>query len=264
MRTVVASVGAAAGALVLPTAISLGPVRAAVTPTLCPESLSGISQRNHVALTYDDGPDMTSTPALLDLLERLGVCATFFVLGRHLDDPALLREMAGAGHEIGVHGWDHRPVALHTPRALRDGIARTRDLVEDTTGEPVRWYRPPYGVVTIVSWWAARNAGLDTVLWSAWGRDWEAGATPSSVSRLVGSQLRRGGTVLLHDSDRTSAPGSWKATVGATERLVPGWLGAGTAVGPLAEHGLPEGHAGNMSRVPSRTHRYDTNPFLAS
>jgi peptidoglycan/xylan/chitin deacetylase (PgdA/CDA1 family) len=144
--------------------------------------------------------------------------------------------MAAGGHEIGVHGWDHRPVALHPPRALRDGIARTRDLVEDATGHAVSWYRPPYGLVTVGSWWAARQVGLATVLWSAWGRDWEARATAASVEGLVRSQLTPGGTVLLHDSDRTSAPGSWRATLAATQRLVPAWRAAGLAVGPLAEH----------------------------
>jgi peptidoglycan-N-acetylglucosamine deacetylase len=240
MMPVLPPVAAGAGALLLPSALSLGPVRAALTPTVSPAALSGLSGSDHVALTYDDGPDTASTPAFLDLLDRLGVRATFFVLGRHLGDRGLLREMAEAGHEIGVHGWDHRPVAVHAARTLHDGIARTRDLVEDTTGQEVRWYRPPYGLVTVVSWWAARRAGLDTVLWSAWGRDWEGRATPASVSRLVSTQLRPGGTVLLHDSDRTSAPGSWRATLGATERLVPAWLATGTVVGPLAEHGLPE------------------------
>jgi peptidoglycan-N-acetylglucosamine deacetylase len=197
--------------------------------------LSGVSELAHVALTYDDGPDPRSTPAFLTLLERYDVRATFFVLGRHLGDRALLRDMAAAGHEIGVHGWDHRPVALHGPVALRDGLVRTRDLVEDATGHPVRWYRPPYGVTT-GSRWAAGRAGLQTVRWSAWGRDWERRATAASVTRLVTAQLRPGGCVLLHDSDRTSAPGSWRATLGATERLLPHWLASGLGVGPLAEH----------------------------
>lgn len=232
------TVAGVAAALLLPSTPSLGPVRAALTPALLPARLSGWSSHDHVALTYDDGPDPRSTPAFLDLLDRLGVRATFFVLGRHLGDRGLLREMVGAGHEIGVHGWDHRPVVLHSPVALRDGVVRTRDLVEDVSEEPVRWYRPPYGLLAPTAWWAARQAGLDTVLWSAWGRDWEARATPTSVARLVSAQLRPGGTVLLHDSDRTSAPGSWRTTLAATERLVPAWLATGTAVGPLREHGL--------------------------
>ncbi len=227
---------AGAGAILLPSAVSLGPVRSALTPALVPPRLSGRSDVHHIALTFDDGPDPASTPAFLDELDRLGVRATFFVLGRHLGDRALLREMVAAGHEIGVHGWDHRPVAMHTPRSLHDGLARTRDLVEDTVGGAVRWYRPPYGLVTLASWWAARRVGLDTVLWSAWGRDWEPRASADSVARRVGSQLQPGGTVLLHDSDRTSAPGSWRATLGATGRLVPAWQASGLRVGPLAEH----------------------------
>jgi peptidoglycan/xylan/chitin deacetylase (PgdA/CDA1 family) len=228
------AVGAAA--LLIPSALSFGPLRAALTPRLAPPRLSGLSGLRHVALTFDDGPDLASTPDFLDLLARLRVRATFFVLGQHLGNRALLRQMSAAGHEIGVHGWDHRPAVAYSPRALRDGIARTRDLVEDATGRVVRWYRPPYGIVGVTPSWAAREVGLDTVLWSAWGRDWERRATATSVTRLVGSQLAPGGTVLLHDSDRTSAPGSWRATLGATERLVPAWLSANLAVGPLAEH----------------------------
>lgn len=236
-----AALGAAATLAAAPSLASLGPVRRRLTPHLLPPALSGISSERHVALTYDDGPDRISTPYILRLLEQLGVHATFFVLGRHLHEHDLVAEMLARGHEIGVHGWDHRPVALHSPGALRDGIRRTRDLVEDRTGTPVRWYRPPYGLLTLPAWWAARSNGLETVLWSAWGRDWERTATPDRVVRLVEQQLRPGGTVLLHDSDRTSAPGSWRVTLAATARLVSGWQERDLPVGPLREHGRPEG-----------------------
>jgi len=232
----VAAATACLAAAATPSLVSLGPVRAALTPVVTPAAWSGLSDRAHVALTFDDGPDPTSTPSFLRLLDGLGVHATFFLLGRHLADRGLVRELASAGHGLGVHGWDHRPVVLHRPRALADGLRRTRDLVEDTTGARVRWYRPPYGLVTPAAWWAARAAGLRTVLWSAWGRDWERRATPTSVVRLVQAQLRPGGTVLLHDSDRTSAPGSWRTTLVATERLVDRWRAAGLAVGGLDGH----------------------------
>ena len=231
------TLGAAAGlAASAPSLLSLGPVRRILTPWGSPAELSGISDRSHVALTFDDGPDSSSTPSFLRLLDGLGVTATFFVLGRHLGDHGLLREMTAAGHDIGVHGWDHRPVALHGPLALRDGLLRTRDLVEDEVGAAVQWYRPPYGLVTTGAWWAATQAGLRTVLWSAWGRDWERRATAASVAGLVSAQLRPGGTVLLHDSDRTSAPGSWRTTLMATERLVTQWRHDGLEVGGLASH----------------------------
>jgi peptidoglycan/xylan/chitin deacetylase (PgdA/CDA1 family) len=207
-----------------------------MTPAFAPPELSGLSNGNHVALTFDDGPDVASTPAFLRLLDQLGVRATFFVLGRHLGDGGLVREMASAGHGIGVHGWDHRPVALHAADALREGLTRTRQQIEDSTGAPVTWYRPPYGLVTRAATRAATRAGLRTVLWSAWGRDWERRATPASVVRRVTAQLRPGGTVLLHDSDRTSAPGSWRTTLAATEVLVNRWLAEGLAVGGLESH----------------------------
>ncbi len=225
------------GTAAAPSLLSVGPVRRALTPAFVPAELSGLAPGGHVALTFDDGPDPTSTPSFLRLLDELGVRATFFVLGRHLER-GLLREMVDRGHEIGVHGWDHRPVVLHRPYALLDGIARTRDLVVDASGASVQWYRPPYGLVTTTSWWAAGRAGLRTVLWSAWGRDWERRATPASVTSIVRAQLRPGGTVLLHDSDRTSAPGAWRTTLVATERLVRLWRREGVEVGPLASHWL--------------------------
>jgi peptidoglycan/xylan/chitin deacetylase (PgdA/CDA1 family) len=228
--------GVGLGLLVAPSLVSLGPVRAVLTPAIVPAELSGVSGRWHVALTFDDGPDPTSTPHFLELLDELGVTATFFVLGQHLGDRGLLREMAGAGHSIGVHGWDHRPVALHRPAALHQGLVRTRDLIEDAVDQAVRWYRPPYGVVTTAAWLVARRVGLQTVLWSASGRDWERRATPASVTERVTAQLHPGGTVLLHDSDRTSAPGSWRTTLAATRLLVPQWQQAGLAVGGLHRH----------------------------
>lgn len=74
------------------------------------------------------------------------------------------------------------------------------------------------------------------VLWSAWGHDWTAEATAASVLAAVRRDLRGGGTVLLHDSDRTAAPGCWRSALGAAPGLVAGCREAGWAVGPLGEH----------------------------
>src|SRR4051794_5128407 len=70
--------------------------------------LSGHGRRDHIALTFDDGPDPASTPRFLDVLDALGVRATFFVLGESvMRHPALVRETTRRGHELGVHGWTH-------------------------------------------------------------------------------------------------------------------------------------------------------------
>jgi peptidoglycan/xylan/chitin deacetylase (PgdA/CDA1 family) len=223
----------------LPLLASLGPARRRLTPRLFASRLSGISAGAHVALTFDDGPDPGSTPQFLDLLAEFGVHATFFVLGRHLGDGALLRDTVSRGHEIGVHGWDHVPAPAQEPFRLRRRLADTRQRVEDLTQAPVRWYRPPYGLLTRTTLAAATGAGLDVVLWSAWGRDWTRTATATSVLSTVLSQLTPGGTVLLHDSDRTSAPGSWRGSLAATRLLLERWRAVDQDVGSLAEHGIP-------------------------
>ena len=116
---------------------------------------------------------------------------------------------------------------------LREQLRATRDVVEDAAQAPVRWYRPPYGVLTPWVGRAAAAVGLETILWSAWGRDWERRATPARVIRTVRRDLQPGGTVLLHDTDRTSAKDSWRATLAATELLL---CDRSAAFGPLREH----------------------------
>ncbi|GHH86784.1 polysaccharide deacetylase familiy protein [Streptomyces sulfonofaciens] len=212
-------------------------------------SLAGLGERGHVALTFDDGPDPGSTPYFLDALERLSVRATFFVLGeevrRHQE---LARETARRGHELAVHGWDHSPPWLPAPgRDVRD-LGRARAVVGRASGAAPRWYRPPYGILTGGRWAAARRCGLRPVLWTSWGRDWTADAAPAAVLAAVRRNLRGGGTVLLHDTDRTAAPGAWRATLAMLPELVGHCRAAGLSVGPLAEHGIdghgpaPDGH----------------------
>ncbi|WP_251096071.1 polysaccharide deacetylase family protein [Streptomyces sp. Caat 7-52] len=200
--------------------------------------VAGTGRRTHIALTFDDGPDPVSTPRFLDALDGLGVRATFFVVGEQVvRHPAVVRETARRGHELGVHGWRHAPP--WRPAFARDAeeVARTVRAVQDLTGHRPRWYRPPYGILTTSRWRAARRAGLRTVLWSAWGRDWTADATPASVRARIAADLRGGGTVLLHDCDRYSAPDCWHAALAALPAVVKGCREAGLTVGPLCEHG---------------------------
>lgn len=200
-------------------------------------ALAGVGRRGHVALTLDDGPDRRSTPAFLDLLHDHGVRATFFLLGRMLQtNPEVGRQIAAAGHEIAVHGWDHRPAPLYGPAAAYDGLARTCDLIGEVTGSRPGWYRPPYGVLSASVLWAAGRLDLTPVLWTAWGRDWRARATPESVTATVTRRLDDGGTILLHDSDCTSAAGSWRATLAALPDIIGHVRSQGLTIGSLDEH----------------------------
>ncbi|HEX4865224.1 MAG TPA: hypothetical protein VFV02_14230, partial [Acidimicrobiales bacterium] len=82
------------------------------------------------------------------------------------------------------------------------------------------------------------RCGLKMVLWTTWGVDWRDDSTSTSVADRVERTFRPGATVLLHDSDITSAPGSWRSALGALPLLAERWEAAGLEVGPLSEHGV--------------------------
>lgn len=217
-----------------PGVTALGPVRRRFFPRL-----SGLGLADHVAVTFDDGPDPAWTPAFLEVLAAARVRATFFMLGAMTARaPGLAAEVAGAGHEVAVHGWAHRYTILRSPRAVADDLARATDAVAGATGAQPRFYRPPYGVLSSGALAAARRLRLTPVLWTCWGREWTAGATPRSVATTLTSTLAGGATVLLHDSDCTSPPGSTAAGLGALPLLLEECALRRLVAGPVAEHGL--------------------------
>ncbi|MCR3745901.1 polysaccharide deacetylase family protein [Actinomadura sp. NPDC048955] len=215
----------------LPAATWLPPVRR-LTPRL-----AGRGGARHVALTLDDGPDARSTPLFLDELARLGCHATFFVLGAMLQrNPGIGRRIVADGHEIAVHGWHHDNALKTRPGRVAAEMRRTVRLIEDVCGATPAWYRPPYGVLSAEALLAAHRDNLRPVLWTAWGKDWTASATPRSVLAELAPGLDGGATLLLHDSDATSAPGAWRASLGALPGVVATCRATGLTVGPLRDH----------------------------
>jgi peptidoglycan-N-acetylglucosamine deacetylase len=173
------------------------------------------------ALTFDDGPHAQGTPAVLEVLAAAGVSATFFLVGEQLSrNRGLGREIVDAGHEIALHCYRHRNLLRLTPRQVDEDIARARAIIESDTGRSPVLYRPPYGVLNASALRLARRHGWRTMLWSHWGRDWEARATPESIAARVTAGAGEGSVLLLHDADDYSAPGSWRRTVAALPRVL--------------------------------------------
>ncbi len=201
--------------------------------------LAGLGAADHIALTFDDGPDPQFTPRLLEVLRSRQTHATFFLLGSMVASaPSLAAELTAAGHEVGVHGWEHRCVLLRSPGTVYDDMARARDTVAEATGTAPAFYRPPYGVLSSAAILAARGLGLTPLLWTCWGKEWVSGATSDAVFATIRRDLRAGATVLLHDSDCSSPPGSALAAFGTVEMLLDECASRGWRVGTSAAHSL--------------------------
>lgn len=173
-----------------------------------------------VALTFDDGPHPETTPALLAALGD--VKATFFLWGEHAAaHPALVREIAAAGHVLGNHTWTHPRLTTLAAAARDQEVRRTQDLLAELTGTRPVLFRPPYGDTSAAVASTITGHGLTEVLWSVDTRDWDGASADEIVAaaELAGP----GGTVLMHD---------WSpATVAAVPRILEG----------LADRGLLPG-----------------------
>src|SRR2546423_15189568 len=141
------------------------------------------------ALTFDDGPHPHGTPAVLEILATARAQATFFLVGEQVErDPALAAEIVAAGHAVGLHCHRHRNLLRVGPRGVREDLARAEEHITAATGRAPALYRPPYGILNACALTLARRRGWRTLLWSHWGRDWEARAPAQSIrARATGA-----------------------------------------------------------------------------
>ncbi len=175
----------------------------------------GPGGRRSVALTFDDGPS-ESTPALLELLAKLGAPATFFQVGlnaRRL--PEIAREVSRAGHEIGNHTWSHRMPWIG---AAGDEIGRCQELLTDLHGAAPKLFRAPYGVRWFGFRAAQRRHGLLGVMWTVIALDWKL--DEDAAARRLTAGAREGGILCLHDGRELTPRPDIRSTLGAVDRTV--------------------------------------------
>lgn len=153
-----------------------------------------------VALTFDDGPDPQRTPAVLDLLARQGVRATFFVVGARAEaHPELVRRMVAEGHVVGNHSYTHSwRFPLRSLDRTMEELCRTGEVLHRITGLRPRLFRPPFGVTNPTIARAVRRLGLDPVGWSIRSLD-TMGQSPERVAARILRRLHPGAVILLHD-----------------------------------------------------------------
>lgn len=180
-----------------------------------------------LALTFDDGPNDPHTPRLLEVLAKHGVRATFFMLGKFVQQrPDIAREVANAGHVIGNHTFSHPNLIFKSHSQAAVELRNCERILADTVGDHSRLFRPPFGGRRPASLRVARSLGLQPVMWNVTGRDWNA---PSAeyIEKKVANQIRGGDVILLHDGGHQRLGVDRSLTVAATDRLLARYREAG-------------------------------------
>jgi peptidoglycan/xylan/chitin deacetylase (PgdA/CDA1 family) len=155
--------------------------------------------RPRIALTFDDGPWPHDTSAVLAVLHRYRIHATFFVIGRQAATyPGLVRAEARAGEEVEDHTWDHPDLRWLSTAAMTREISATATLVQHLTGVAPLFLRPPYGHVDARVRRVAAALGERVVLWNVDPRDWTRPGV-GYIEQTVLAKARDGAIVELHD-----------------------------------------------------------------
>ena len=172
-----------------------------------------------LALTYDDGPNDPHTLRLLEGLAKHNVRATFFLIGRYVQQrPDIVREVVKAGHVIGNHTFTHPLLTFKTAAEVRKELSECRSAIQDAVGEHSNLFRPPFGGRRPAVLHVVRDLGLEPIMWNVTGYDWNA--PPAAViEKKVSSQMRGGDVILLHDGGHKQMGADRSQTVLATDHL---------------------------------------------
>ncbi len=179
------------------------------------------TDRREVWLTIDDGPDPEVTPRVLDLLDAAGVKASFFCIGRCVDQyPALCREIVARGHSVENHGNSHSWLfAAFGPSHMKADISAAQQKISQIAGRPPQFFRPTAGL---------RNPMLDRVLsrldlklasWTRRPYDTYEGDVQRIYDRLV-ENLAPGDILLLHDGHSARTPSGEPVILAVLPRLL--------------------------------------------
>ena len=201
------------------------------------------SSGKKLAITFDDGPNPSITPKLLDLLEKYGAHATFFVIGNFArQEPVLLRAMVARGHSIGNHTESHPNLFWRSPSSIREQLAKTSDAIGEILGTPPKWFRPPFGLRNPWVIPEVQRLGMQAVMWTLICYDWKAPSADWLIPRIqpiASRALARsngrgdfhsgapGDILCLHDGNHRFQNGDRRPTLAALEHWLPRWRDLG-------------------------------------
>ena len=173
-----------------------------------------------LALTYDDGPNDPHTLRLLEVLAKYNVKATFFLIGRYVQQcPDIVREVANAGHIIGNHTFLHPNLIFSSASQTRSQLQQCQQAITQAIGQHSPLFRPPFGGRRPGTLHIARSLGLVPVMWNVSGQDWK-GYSADEIKQRIRRQLSGGDVILLHDGSHTAMGADRSQTIIATDVLI--------------------------------------------
>ena len=188
-----------------------------------------------ISLTFDDGPSDYNTETILQILAEYNIKATFFVIGENAaKDPARIKMIADAGHEIGNHTYTHCYINQVSEEKLRSEVKKTEELLEKITGKKTKVFRPPGGSYSDRSVQTLEEMGYKSVLWSVDTRDW-CKPRLSRIVAVITETTSSGDIILFHDLNQHDSP-----TPEALRQVIPHLLQEGyefVVVSELLESG---------------------------
>lgn len=194
-----------------------------------------------VYLTFDDGPNPTTTPDLLDVLVEAGVPATFFLIDEHITEETapIVRRMFEEGHSVALHSRS-RAHMLSSPQQLAHALMARADRIEAVAGSrPCRAFRPHAGWRGGEMYNGLREIDYRLVGWGwmLWDFNWFRPRRAAATIKRVSSRLRAGDIVVMHDGDESAPRKEQRQTVEATRQLIPALRERGFAFGTVCQNG---------------------------
>ncbi len=173
-------------------------------------------RKKYVSFTFDDGPDRTYTPAILDVLKGFDVKATFFLVGKRArKNPDIVLRMVEEGHEIGNHTYSHPVSPIFRFRAIEREILLTDRILTEITGRKMQLFRPTWSLWDLHSARMeeiARRLGYQSIRWSISSVDW-LGLKGVIRHKILNATLNSREVFLFHDGAEKFPIASRKATV---------------------------------------------------
>ncbi|MDD2717656.1 MAG: polysaccharide deacetylase family protein [Candidatus Wallbacteria bacterium] len=157
-----------------------------------------------VALTFDDGPDRVCTPEILKILKKYDVRATFFLIGENMvGNGEIVKQIAGEGHSIGCHTFNHLDLRKVSPELALKNIRKWQDLALNILGSRPDFIRPPFGAITDREIDFLGRKGYRIIGWSVDTFDWDSQRNSiANIKSRVDRYMHKGAIILMHSSDR--------------------------------------------------------------